>query len=75
LEFNGKDESSDCETIFANCENFKITDYCVSSGEESIKREIYKKGPVVAVISVYKDFLVYKNGVYMGIEGTSKYKL
>ena len=72
LEFNGKDEGTDCETIFSNCDLIKISDYCVTNSEESIKREIYKKGPVVAVVSVYKDFLVYKNGIYQAIDGTSK---
>lgn len=34
LEFNGKDEGTDCENIFENCEKFTITDYCVASNEE-----------------------------------------
>lgn len=50
-----------------------MTDYCVTSGEEGIKREIYKNGPVIAVIPIYRDFLVYKDGVYHVIEGTSKF--
>jgi cathepsin B len=44
----------------------------VASEEEAIKREIYKNGPVVAVIPVYRDFLVYHGGVYQVIEGTSR---
>lgn len=64
MEFDGKDEATDCETIFANCEKVKITDYCVANGEEAIKREILSKGPVVGVVPVYKDFLIYKDGVY-----------
>lgn len=64
MEFEGNDETTECETIFANCEKVKIVDYCVTSGEENIKREIVTKGPVVAVIPVYKDFLIYKEGIY-----------
>ena len=64
MEFEGNDESKDCEAIFASCEKYKVTDYCITNEEEAIKREIYKNGPVVAVIPVYKDFLVYKSGVY-----------
>lgn len=64
MEFNGGDENKDCDNLFNTCNQYKISDYCVASNEESIKKEIYKKGPVVAVIPVYKDFLVYKGGVY-----------
>jgi len=45
----------------------------VTGGEEGIKREILKNGPVVAVIPIYKDFLVYKSGVYVLLEGTSRF--
>jgi cathepsin B len=69
----GKDDSQSCDQIFASCEKYRVLDYCVSSEEESIKREIYKHGPVVAVIPVYKDFLVYRGGVYQVIEGTSRF--
>jgi cathepsin B len=31
---------------------------------ETIKREIINNGPVVTVIPIYRDFLVYKEGVY-----------
>ena len=38
--------------------------YCVSSTEESIKQEIFSSGPVIVVIPVYRDFLIYQSGVY-----------
>lgn len=57
----------------ASCDKYFVTDYCVTSGEEGIKREILKNGPVIAVIPIYRDFLVYKDGVYHIIEGTSKF--
>jgi len=42
----------------------KIDGYCILFGEEDIKREIMKSGPVVAATQVYVDFLTYKGGVY-----------
>jgi len=33
-----------------------------------------KNGPVVGVMPVYRDFLVYKSGVYEVLEGTSKFQ-
>lgn len=39
-------------------------DYCVVTEVETIKREIINNGPVVSVIPIYRDFLVYKDGVY-----------
>ena len=63
---SGKDETEKpCDTILASCgEKYRVLDYCVASEEEAIKREIHKNGPVVAVMPVYKDFLVYQGGVY-----------
>jgi hypothetical protein len=31
---------------------------------ENIKQEIFNHGPVIAVIPVYRDFLIYKKGLY-----------
>lgn len=50
-----------------------MTEHCLTGGEEGIKREVYKNGPVVGVIPIYRDFLVYKEGIYSIIEGTSKF--
>lgn len=57
----------------STCEKFHLLDYCLASEEEGIKREIFKNGPVVAVMPVYRDFLVYKSGVYTVVEGTSRF--
>jgi len=49
------------------CENpirHKIESYCLLYGEEDIKREIYKNGPVVSTMHVYADILTYKGGIY-----------
>lgn len=37
---------------------------CLVMTDDGIKREIKKNGPVVALVPVYSDFLVYSNGVY-----------
>jgi len=44
-------------------------DYCVVGKEEAIKREILKNGPVVANMKIYKDFLIYKSGVFKVTDG------
>lgn len=61
---SGTDDSKDCATALVDCEKFKVVDYCVTTEEEAIKREILKNGPTVAVIPIYRDFLIYKSGVY-----------
>ncbi|KAM3147143.1 hypothetical protein pb186bvf_000859 [Paramecium bursaria] len=73
MPFKGVDEAvDDCTTKFQNCDRYKVQDYCVASGVEQIKREITTKGPVVVVIPVHKDFLVYKGGIYEVSEGAPK---
>ena len=56
------------------CDNGSTSDYIekiqvsngygLSGGVESIKKEIIKNGPVIAVISIFEDFMLYKDGVY-----------
>ena len=38
-------------------------------GEQGIKEEIYKYGPVEGAFAVYQDFTFYKSGVYKHIKG------
>lgn len=56
------------------CEKTYLLDYCVANGVEGIKREIFKNGPVVGYMPVYRDFLVYKSGIYRILEGTSRFQ-
>lgn len=53
-----------CDKICANPTRERIDGYCVLFGEEDIKRDIYKNGPVVAATQIHVDFLTYKSGVY-----------
>jgi cathepsin B len=46
------------------CQKYTIGDYCVSSESENIKQEIFNYGPVIVTIPVYRDFLIYKSGLY-----------
>lgn len=48
-----------------------MNEYCVVSSEEGVKRDILKYGPVVAIMPIFRDFLVYKEGVYTVGEGGS----
>lgn len=62
-----------CQKSIASCQRHKISDYCVASEEEGIKQEIINYGPVISVIPVYRDFLIYKNGLYQVYPGTQKF--
>ncbi|KAL4448721.1 hypothetical protein ABPG74_012810 [Tetrahymena malaccensis] len=73
LPYHGTDSNEGCSLI-DKCEHFKIYDYCVSAGQESIKREIMLNGPVVSLMNVFTDFLVYKSGVYRVLENGTKLK-
>jgi len=48
----------------ANPQKERIDGYCILFGEDDIKRDILKNGPVVATSQVHVDFLPYKSGVY-----------
>lgn len=45
----------------------KVKDYCSVTGVEDIKREIMENGPVVSLFPAYRDFLIYKDGVFKPI--------
>jgi cathepsin B len=53
-----------CDKICPNGQRERIDGYCILFGEDDIKREIYKNGPVIAATQIHVDFLTYKSGVY-----------
>jgi cathepsin B len=55
---------STCDKMCADPKRHKVDGYCILFGEEDIKREIFKNGPVFSVMSIHVDFLTYKSGVY-----------
>ncbi len=48
----------------SKCFRRKVDSYCIAEGEDAIKREILKNGPVVSVLPVTREFLVYGSGIY-----------
>lgn len=57
-------EEVKCDKMCSNPTRERVDSYCILFGEDDIKREVYKNGPVVAVTLVHVDFLTYKSGVY-----------
>jgi cathepsin B len=60
------DISVDCNYSEINkCpQKIKVADYCAVEGVDAIKREVLNNGPVASVFPVYRDFLLYRDGVY-----------
>ena len=52
---------------------YKVIDFCLANEELGIKKEILKNGPVVAQMTVYTDFLAYKEGMYHRTEDAFKF--
>jgi cathepsin B len=63
-----------CDPAIQQCPRYFIQDYCVANGPEGIKRDIFQNGPVIGYFPAYRDFLVYKSGIYRVQEGTSKFQ-
>jgi len=59
-----EDTPETCTEKLRDCKRINIGDYCVASESENIKLEIYQYGPVVVTIPIYRDFLIYKEGLY-----------
>jgi cathepsin B len=68
------ESTSDCPNHVNSCSKERVLDYCVTNSEEGLKREIYKNGPIVSIIPIYKDFLTYSKGTYHVIEGTPRFQ-
>jgi cathepsin B len=62
-----------CEQMCANPTRERIDGYCILFGEDDIKREIMKTGPVVAATQVHVDYLTYKSGVYTKSEDVARF--
>jgi cathepsin C len=64
--FTGDSEPSSCNPARINGTQVKqkIESYCLLFGEDDIKREIFKNGPVISTTQVHIDFLTYKSGSY-----------
>ncbi|KIH47428.1 papain family cysteine protease [Ancylostoma duodenale] len=49
--------------------HFATRSYFLPNNERTIRQEIYKNGPVVAVFNIYEDFSYYKKGIYVHTQG------
>lgn len=56
-----------------NNQVYKILDFCLAQDETGIKKEILKNGPLVAQMTVYTDFLTYKEGLYHRTEDSFRF--
>jgi len=53
---------------------FKVHDYCAAQGDENIKREIIKNGPVNTQMNIHTDFLAYGEGTYHKTPDSMKFQ-
>jgi cathepsin B len=68
------EKADDCETdLISKCKRNFVTDYCVLEGVSEIKSQISAQGPVAALMTVTREFLLYRDGIYD--ESFSDYKL
>jgi len=56
-----------------NNQIYKVVDYCHAQDDVGIKREILKNGPVVSSMTVFTDFLTYKESNYHKTEDAFKF--
>lgn len=63
-----------CDPAIQQCPRHFVSDYCVAHGVDGIKRDIMQNGPVIGYLPVYRDFLVYKSGIYRVPEGASRFQ-
>jgi len=58
------DDAVSCKSKCTTEKPLKAASSCALQGEEAIKREIFANGPVVGMLFLVDDFLVYKGGLY-----------
>ena len=66
----GSIEDNECRQ---NSNFYKIVDYCLAVEEVGIKKELFKNGPVIAQMTIFTDFLPYKEGSYHRTEDSFKF--
>ena len=62
-----------CSEMCADPMKVRPDSFCVLFGDNDIKREIMKNGPVISSMEIYTDFLSYKSGVYSKGEDVPKF--
>lgn len=71
--YQADSETVKCDKMCANPQKERFENYCILFGEDDIKRDIFKNGPVLAATQVYVDFLTYKSGVYQKGDDTARF--
>jgi len=66
-------EAEKCEGMCETQNRTRIDNYCLLIGEDDIKRDIMKNGPVVSTSHIYIDLLTYKSGVYTKEEDIARF--
>jgi len=61
-----KEKDNECPAAdkIKTCSKEYVENYCVFETIDEIKKEIQKNGPVISFLPAFRDFLVYKNGLY-----------
>lgn len=60
-----KEEKDTCPVErLKTCPQKRISAYCHIDGEDNIKREVITNGPVISIIRPYRDFFIYRSGLY-----------
>lgn len=62
--FKGIEGYENCNKTHADCEKYHANNYCKLISKDEIKKDIYMNGPIVALMPIFKDFLIYKEGIY-----------
>lgn len=64
--FSLKREQNKCpaDQELKKCERYEMDRYCFLEDSISIKKEIFKNGPVIGVMEPYTNFLLYERGVF-----------
>ena len=52
---------------------YRVIDFCLAQDETGIKLEIMKNGPVISQMTIFTDFLTYKDGLYHRTEDAFKF--
>ena len=72
--FKGNSKQIKCGFQCKKGKREKINNYCVVFGENEIKKEIIKNGPLISLMKINYDFLNYKKGIYITKKGEKEFK-
>lgn len=61
-----KNENDECPSNadMQKCTKEYLESYCVYESIDEMKKEIYKNGPIASFMTPFRDFLIYKEGIF-----------